>query len=190
MMDWIRHFKYDEDSPTCLVWVRDCRSGKNHQIIHISAGSPAGHLVFNDLGLPLYIDIRVGGKTFKGGRVVWELFNGVIQDKMVIDHIDGNPHNNKISNLSCKTIAGNARNRKLPLNNTSGKVGVHWLKTKTDMRAMVRWNDLDGNRKSKSFSVKSVGEELAFKLACEYRDKILVELNSNGAGYTERHGNE
>ena len=47
---------------------------------------------------------------------------------------------------------------------------------------------LNGEKKTKSFSCNLLGEEQAFKLACEYREQNIRELNEQGAGYTERHG--
>jgi hypothetical protein len=34
------------------------------------------------------------------------------------------------------------------------------------------------------------GNDFAFELACNYRDKMIEDLNKAGAGYTERHGNK
>ena len=44
------------------------------------------------------------------------------------DHIDRNEFNNRKSNLRQCTKEENARNAKLPKNNTSGIIGVHWSK--------------------------------------------------------------
>lgn len=50
---------------------------------------------------------------------------------------------------------------------------------------MVR---IDGCKRSRSFSIIKYGDELAFLCACEWRDKMIRILNSQGYGYTERHG--
>ena len=47
---------------------------------------------------------------------------------------------------------------------------------------------LDGKKKTKAFSPFVYGYEQAFKLACEWREKMIAEFNEQGAGYTERHG--
>lgn len=49
--------------------------------------------------------------------------------ELYIDHIDGNPLNNKISNLRKCSNADNLKNRvKIPSNNTSGIIGVRFRK--------------------------------------------------------------
>ena len=52
------------------------------------------------------------------------LIYGNIDTEMVIDHLDGNPFNNNIKNLSLKTLAGNARNRHKQKDNKTGITGV------------------------------------------------------------------
>ncbi len=188
MIDWKSIFIYDLSAPSCLLWRSDRKSGRNYKCIHVHKNSPAGNLVFDSFGSPLYIDVRLGNRTYKAGRIVWEYFNGPVPDGMVIDHLDGNAHNNCLENLACKTQAKNSRNRKLPKTNTSGKIGIHWISSKTDRRAVARWVDLSGKRKSKSFSVNTYGEGPALKMAVEFRDKKIEELNELGAEYTERHG--
>ena len=55
-----------------------------------------------------------------------------------VDHIDGDPLNNLISNLRIVTRAQNQQNRKLHKNNTSGFKGV--VKTPFGWRAQLRIN--------------------------------------------------
>lgn len=43
-------------------------------------------------------------------RLVWQAFNAKIPVDKEIDHKDGNPKNNKLSNLSCVTHKGNMEN--------------------------------------------------------------------------------
>jgi len=45
----------------------------------------------------------------------------------IVDHRDGDPLNNKRSNLRYATRGQNSRNVPVPKNNTTGFKGVHWL---------------------------------------------------------------
>lgn len=62
------------------------------------------------------------GRKFGAHRVIWKMVKG--EDPFYIDHIDGNPHNNRIFNLRDTTPSGNMRNRVIGSNNSSGHIGV------------------------------------------------------------------
>lgn len=82
-----------------------------------------------------------------------------------------------------------ARNKKKTKKNTSGKTGVMVAIDKGgNKRYRAHWTTLEGKTKTKSFSVNVYGDEEAWRLACEYRQKMIQELNSQGAGYSEKHG--
>lgn len=187
-MNWSEYFIYNPNVPSGLIWKVNRYSGKNYGVMHIKAGDIAGNLVYDKNDMPLYVDVRFNRKCYKAGRIVWEMFYGEIPNGMYIDHLDGNPFNNRIENLDCKTPQGNSTNRRKPNNNSSGVMGVHILKTRTDERAMARWVDADGKRKSKSFSITTLGITEALRLAKEYRENKLKELEKFGIFYTERHG--
>ena len=180
---------YDPSSKSCLRWKEEKRSGRNYSIIHVEKDSEAGNLVFDKNGNPLYIDIRIGKTTFKAQRIVWLLHDNLLNENEVIDHLDGNPHNNLISNLQSKSYAENSRNRKKASNNTTGHTGICWNKTKTSEGYRSRFNNLSGNRISKFFTLGTYKtKENALEAAIKWRNESLQELNKNGANYTERHG--
>jgi hypothetical protein len=59
----------------------------------------------------------------------------------MVDHIDGNPLNNRRSNLRiCKEI-DNAKNKKTPTNNTSGVKGVSWNNKMEQWCARIGYNN-------------------------------------------------
>lgn len=93
-------------------------------------------------------------------------------------------------NLRWATPEQQARNRRMSSLNTSGVTGVSWRYRNGYCSAVARVNSLDGGRYSREFSAGKYGKEEAFRLACEWRDQRIKELNSFGAGYTESHGKE
>ena len=177
-------FYYDESSPSCLRWSEDRFSGKSNGKLEINKGDPAGDLT--DKG---YYRVIVNGKRLFAHRVIYEMFNGKIPTNKFIDHIDGVRSNNTINNLRLVSCEGNSRNHKKRKTNKTGITGVTLLTTHKGKyeHYMAHCYDLKGNRITKSFSVIKYGKEAAFQLACEWRDRFMEDLNSLGAGYTERH---
>lgn len=129
---------------------------------------------------------------YNAHNIVWTMFNGV-QGDLFIDHRNNNPADTRITNLRLVDTPRNARNCKKGRNNVSGVNGVFYREIKSrhgngkhnDYWFAV-WND--GKQKSKAFSVSKYGYEEAFRLACEWRAKMIEQLNAQGAGYTETHG--
>lgn len=70
-----------------------------------------------------YKDISINKKRYKSHRLVWLYLYGVFPT-MMIDHIDGNPLNNKADNLRLATSSKNNWNRKLNTNSSTGVKGV------------------------------------------------------------------
>lgn len=79
-----------------------------------------------------------------------------------------------------------ARSKSLQTNNKTGVTGV-CLAT-GGKRYAASWQSLEGKQVTKYFYISEYGEEGAFRLACETRAAAILELNAQGAGYTEFHG--
>lgn len=65
------------------------------------------------------------GELWLAHRIAWGMHYNV-RDFDVIDHIDGDGTNNRISNLRTANMAINARNAAMRRDSTSGVSGVHW----------------------------------------------------------------
>lgn len=180
-------FQYDETSPSYLRWISSRWSGCGYGVEHVSAGQIAG--CQDSKG---QYQVNIDNKNIMVHRVIWQLFNGEIPEGFVIDHIDGNGSKNHIDNLRCVPPELNARNLKKYKTNSSGICGVSLLRNKTkdgyNLYWSAKWAGLQGQQINKRFPVLKHGYDVAFKLACEYRLKMITELNELGAGYTERHG--
>jgi hypothetical protein len=70
-----------------------------------------------------YIDGDVLSIPHKAHRVVWALYHGVMPTTS-LDHINGNPSDNRIGNLREVDHQANARNANRRRNNKSGVTGV------------------------------------------------------------------
>ena len=181
-LNWREYFKLDESSPSMLVRTRSWRGNK---IKEISAGFRG--IQKNGKAVGWYVGFK--NKVYLIHRIIWVMTYGSIDPNLVIDHLDGNPLNNQIVNLSLKTQANNARNKSKQTSNTSGITGVMLTNNgKGRIYFTAHWNEIDGSFNRKHFSVAKLGEETAKTLAIAYREQQVQRLISEGANYTERHG--
>lgn len=82
-------------------------------------GKPAGHK--DPKG---YVIIHMSKTSIKAHRLAWFFVYGE-DTKRFIDHIDGNPSNNRISNLRKSTNQQNTCNQKINCTNKSGYKGIY-----------------------------------------------------------------
>ena len=72
-----------------------------------------------------FIKVSLEKLDFKAHRLIWVMKTGERPDSdVVIDHIDGDPTNNRWTNLRVCSPKQNARNSKRPSSNTIGYKGV------------------------------------------------------------------
>lgn len=84
-----------------------------------------------------YRVITLKGKPYKAHRLAWLYVYGKFPEKL-IDHINHNKDDNRIVNLREVDIVENARNMKVPANNKSSVIGVHWHRETSKWRAQIK----------------------------------------------------
>lgn len=86
-----------------------------------------------------YIIVSYGGQRMLTHRIIWELHYGPIPAGLIIDHINGVRHDNRIENLRLATRAENSRNCTKHRDNTSGFKGVSWNKRQQKWECRIYW---------------------------------------------------
>ena len=117
----MENFKYDPDTG---VVERKSR-GKYVRLKAVNAGG--------------YVHVHFGNMYLYAHRIAWAIHTGNV-DFGVIDHINGDKTNNKISNLRCVTETDSQQNRPKQKNNKSGCVGICWDKRHNKWRVQIGIN--------------------------------------------------
>jgi len=78
------------------------------------------------------------GKTVLAHRVIWKMIHG--EEPNIIDHINGDPADNRLVNLRNVSQVENGQNSKLSRNNTSGVTGVGWDRRRNLWHARIHLN--------------------------------------------------
>jgi hypothetical protein len=170
---WSEYIYYDETSPSCLRWKidRGNHARKDGHVGSVNKGRWSFVFSFNSIKKRRY-----------NHRVIWELLKGST-DNLEIDHIDGNPLNNKISNLRLVSREINGRNCKINSRNSSGITGVSFVTVQGYDYYVASWKE-KGIRMLKHFSCLKLGADQAKLAAISFR----IEKIKNIGGYTQRHG--
>jgi len=79
---------------------------------------------------------RILHNHYYAHRVIWAMTHGAWPEN-VIDHINGVTDDNRIANLRAVTVQENQRNISMPINNTSGHMGVYWHKSVQKWQAQI-----------------------------------------------------
>lgn len=103
-------FDYDPDTGD-LTWK-----------VSLNPRAPAGWIVNTKHG-DGYYSVRVDRKTYLAHRVAWLIVYGEWPDKL-IDHVNGDRRDNRLSNLRKATYSENGWNCGVRASNTSGFKGV------------------------------------------------------------------
>jgi len=97
-----------------------------------------------------------------------------IPNDITVDHINRNGLDNHKSNLRLVGRRIQSINRGIKSTNTSGVTGVsYYKKTKC---WVAQWEDADGNKCRKYFSLKKYGNDIARTRAIDHRQKMIWSL--------------
>jgi hypothetical protein len=105
----------------------DPSSGVFVWLVTLGNRAPKGTIAGRDNGNG-YRRIAVDCHSYYAHRLAWVYIHDEWPENE-IDHIDGNTMNNRITNLRQATNAQNMQNLVLRSTNTSGMMGVSWLKS-------------------------------------------------------------
>ena len=121
-----------------------------------------------------YHKVCINSKQYAIHQLIWILHKGQIPNGKIIDHVDGNPYNNKIENLRIASLQENQYNCKLRKDNTSGIKGVSWDKRTSKWKVQLM---IYGKKKGLGY-YKDL--ELAQLVVAEARRKYHGEFSNNG----------
>lgn len=127
------------------------------------AGKEAGFLEGSG-----YRAVKVFDKMILAHRVMWALKYGYWPE--CIDHINGDPLDNRLCNLRDVSRAINQRNQKTHRSNTSGRTGVSWNKIRKVWVASIKINN-------RSLYLGSFDD---FGSACKARRRAEVKFEFTG----------
>lgn len=97
------------------------------------AGKRAGNTKAYQKG---YFAVCILSKNYPVHRILWALHTGKDPQNQ-IDHINGNPGDNRLCNLREVNQVENSKNQKIPKNNTSGYIGVSFRKANNEWVAYI-----------------------------------------------------
>jgi hypothetical protein len=149
---------YDKDTGV-FVWIKPRQGVRTGVAIGTS----------NGLG---YLRIRFKGKSYYAHRLAWLYMYGYMPKQ--IDHINGNPSDNRISNLRECNQTQNMCNKKVSSANKSGVKGVSYAMHAKKWKVQIQ---LNGKNKHIGYFDDF---EFATLVADEARNKYHKEFANNG----------
>lgn len=168
-IDWEKIVEYSEESKTGLRYV----------ISKETAGRKSSQTAFNSNRIGWILSYK--GSRWLVHRIIRHIKQGGIQKDDVVDHRDGNPYNNLLSNLRITDQSTNLKNKCRQSNNTSGINGVRICSQKHRRRFVRATFKSHGKAQSKSFRITD-GDAAALAEAW------LKGMQQQDGLFTERHG--
>ena len=112
------------------------------------------------------IETRINGVSYLLARLIYKWHTG-LEPTCIIDHLDRDPTNNRIENLSSDDSSGNNRNKGVQANNLVGHKNIGQLKN-GKFRVRIRLNPNEQKEYTKCF--KTLEE------AIQHRNDKLIEF--------------
>lgn len=84
--------------------------------------------------------VAIDGHPYSAHRIIWTMLYGPMESHQWIDHINGDPWDNRLCNLRLTDNTRNQWNRGAPKNSTSGVKGVTWNKKRGMWKSHMRIN--------------------------------------------------
>jgi len=123
-INWHEFFTYDP-ATGCLTWkFRDRRQFQTLRSFGIWNTRYSGTIAGHPSKAAKAVKITLLGKSAKAHQVIWSMIHGQVPHGYVIDHINGNPFDNRLCNLRLATHAENMWNVKRSAANKTGFKGV------------------------------------------------------------------
>lgn len=127
--DWLcdaikRCLQYEPDTGN-LIWLE-----KFSKYSKVSVGDVAGYKGTTAT------KIQLNGVYLQAHRVAWYLYYG-LWPTTFIDHVNGDPNDNRISNLRLASRAQNSANRKTYIGSSSKYLGVCYVKSTDKWQASI-----------------------------------------------------
>lgn len=169
-MNWSELFIYSPDGT--LTWKPrpvehfggDARVHKLWNTSH--AGRTAGAKQYGR-GKPMRVMVNMKGVGHAAHRIIYEMHGcGSVPEGLVIDHVNGNPFDNRIENLRAATNAQNLWNVSKSKANKHGLKGIFWCKSKRRWVAQLR--RLDKKMHLGTFQTKGMAAVAYAKAAMRY----------------------
>lgn len=131
---------------------------------NVKVGDVIGYTIRND-----YIQVKIDRIAYYLHRLIYLYHNGYLP--RYLDHVDGDPHNNRIENLRPATRIENGRNRKKNKNCLSNYKGVTFNPQGKNWRSRIT---IDGKLKHLGYFKDEKDAAVAYnKAAIEYFGEFI-----------------
>ena len=135
-MNWNEYFTYDKATGE-LRWADGLVRYRTKV-----GGRVAGTKALRQDGGKKHVKIMLCGKRLVAHRIIWEMHNGPIPDKFVVDHINRDPWDNRIENLR---LAGYGQNTWNSRNQSGSVVPIKGVSNITKLRYRPWYSTLKVN---------------------------------------------